>query len=428
MEALAKHLVLSGFLNPGESFLFQKVMRNPPVPITYKKAGKYLRDAEFNPKEVLSGLQIKELIDINHTISVNLEGVQKFVKEIQGHLMQISHDLSSLKLSTDHQEEIPDKYRAEPQTPEKILLKFDGNKTTIPESKLVEGEDLFPSIETIERLSQIGLLKIQEKKRSRKISLNSEGSALRYLFMKKNKLNQANYDYLEKFLLKDPHDSWTKFIELINSEKESLPSWVPVVLVILINLGVLIQNSEGIFSISPPSEESPFSMRRISHLEESVSGFIPMNVNRIFEVLRVLNDLENPKDIQLELKLGSSSVHGILRMLSKFSLVSKDDVTNSYTLTLLGAEFSAKSEDEFIKALSEHIREYPIIKEVLDYVTHSRTKKFGFMDLAGHFRCSGVSNFNPAKSLSVIRLMTQLNIGIRGVDGESGMYEPMESG
>ena len=49
---------------------------------------------------------------------------------------------------------------------------------------------------------------------------------------------------------------------------------------------VLIQEPEGFFSISPPSGVSPFSKNEISYLEESVSGFIPMNVNRIFDVLK----------------------------------------------------------------------------------------------------------------------------------------------
>lgn len=435
MEALATYLVLSGYLNPGEALLFQKIIKKTPSSITKKRAKNYLRESGFTAEEVFSGLQMKELVNVDKTINVNWEGIGKFTNEVRNKLMTISHDLMELKLLIEEgsQETISEKLGSEPLTPEKILLKFDGNKTTKPESKLLEGENVTVGVETIERMAEIGILKIHEKKRSRKISLTSEGSALRYLFLKKPNFNSANYDYLEKTFLSPNNYTWESFLEHLNRENDAnddhpLPSWFSVVLIIFINLGVIIQDQEeSKFSLSTTTSSLPFDKKRAKELEEGISGFIPMYVNRMFEVLVELNDFDKPKDLQHELSLGSSSINGILNMLTKFRLVAKNEKNKTYQLTNKGKKLSSLDNEEFKEAFRENIQEELIFIEVGNFINSVPDKKFGFMDLAGFFRVSGVSNFNPAKSLSVIRLMTQLNMDIEEIEDESGTYRLIEN-
>ena len=167
---------------------------------------------------------------------------------------------------------------------------------------------------------------------------------------------------------------------------------------------------------------APFSKSKRNKLEESVSGFIPVYVSHLREVLVALKTHQKSKELRNAVEFASSTVGGILGMLVKFELVIKGD--NKYHLTPKGQQLADMSEDDFQNKLGEQIKDNPIFSETLKFVAFAPNSKIGFMDLVGYFRASGVSNFNPAKALSVLRIMSELpDFGIQEVEGESRSYQ-----
>ena len=82
--------------------------------------------------------------------------------------------------------------------------------------------------------------------------------------------------------------------------------------------------------------------------------------------------------------------------------------------------------DDFQIEFKECIKDNIIFSETLKFVQNSPNGKIGFMDLVGYFRASGISNFNPAKALSVLRIMSETEFGIQEVEGESRSYQLIE--
>lgn len=420
MEDLYNYLVLSGFLNSAESFLIQRLIDMSPSNMNKKKVRKELTKFGFTSKDVISSLEKKELINVDSEIGINWEGVQKFTSKIQNRLLDISHDLYQLNqvIKTKSSVEGSSSVKISTLTPGTILLAFGSNQTSLSETRLLKEHNTSAGVETLERLAEVGLLKIEERKQSRRISITSEGAALRFLFSVKPELNPSNYKYLEKLLLAPQKMTWDSFLELLNSTTE-YPSWVITVLIILTDLGIIKQDNE--FVLIKPRSTPAFNQTIAKKLEESISGFIPISIERMFDVLQELLDSNTPKQIQETLSLGPSSVHGILKMLLKFNLVSKNDDKKIYQLSFLGKELASFTElDEFKIALRESIDEYPIFIETMNFIK-GQNGQIGFIDLTGFFRTLLVSNFNQAKALSVLRIMSQLRMGIERAE-KSGLY------
>lgn len=431
MEQLTNFLVLNRHLTAGEGFLFRKLVQQWPYSLRINRVKKELRKAGFpKAQEVLIKLSNKRIILVDKSqITIHQKGILKFLDGLQDQLLKISGEFSRLKLNLE--EERPRQRNTFGQQilqPEDVLLLFSGNKPVQSEKVFLSGNDLIHTMETIERLAFLGILKIQEKSKSRKISLTSEGAALRYLFHHKHELNKVNYDYLENAFLKPNHATWHKFLEKLNNVQEVplLPSWQTSFFAILINLRILVKEEGNLsrFVVKPPEGIPPFNHDEISSLKEEVSGFIPMMTERLLEILIELRNSDNPTSIGQHLELGPSSVGGSLKMLTKFGLVDKSEKRAIYTLTSKGEQLVKFSRDmeEMKTLLAKAIEKFKVFKAVMRFAESQPDSTFGFLDLAGFFRASGVRNFNPAKALSVMRLMTQLHMGIVEQEGSSGLY------
>jgi hypothetical protein len=115
-------------------------------------------------------------------------------------------------------------------------------------------------------------------------------------------------------------------------------------------------------------------------------------------------------------------------MLAKFKLARKDSKKKMWRLTKLGRKLAKLSKDEFPDAFRQVIERYPLFDEVLKFARQLPNAKVGFLDLAGYLRANGIANFNPAKSLAVLRIMEQTGLGLEAVagTGESGMYQLLD--
>jgi DNA-binding PadR family transcriptional regulator len=145
----------------------------------------------------------------------------------------------------------------------------------------------------------------------------------------------------------------------------------------------------------------------------------------LYEVVDYLSEDSNSKAIQDKVEMGPSSISGILNMLSKFQLIRKSEEKHHYQLTEIGKKSVKQGEESFVEELRGIVKQNPIFEETLKYAKGRGETQFGFNDLVGYFRASGVLNFNPAKALAVIRLMNQTGYGIRKVEeeGKSGFFE-----
>jgi predicted transcriptional regulator len=422
MEVLASYLVLSGHLSPGESFLIQKAVN---ASLTMNQARKDLRKSGFpNSSDIIDGLQAKKLISIsNDRIFANWKGLGTFTTSIEGRLQTIVHEMVILRNMAEKEAETPMLGSAKRDFAlriEEILRYFGANKTAISERKLLQELPPLEAIEFIEWLSEFGVLKIQKKKHSRTLSLSAEGAALRHLYLTPQ-LNAANYQYLEISFLQPQQESWEDFAKKAkNSQEETdVPGWRRFLARLFVELGALKATEDGEVVFEPPTEPSPFD--NTDELTNWISGFIPVYVQNIFDVLVLL-----PADtatIRQETELGNSSVSGIVSMLAKFQLARKDSKNKVWRLTKKGKKLAKMSAEEFKPALKQEIETFPLFAEVLSFVQQHPGSKIGFMDLAGYFRANGISNFNPAKSLSVLRIMEQAEMGIVAVEDESGMYQ-----
>ncbi|MFX1466177.1 MAG: hypothetical protein ACFFA5_06880 [Promethearchaeota archaeon] len=427
MEALSTYLVLSGYLAPGEALLLQKIFE---APLKKSQVIRFLAKQGFSDYEnIIAGLQIKQLIKTNNEIHTDWKGISIFLKEIEQKMMTIAHDLLELKKSVEEGIQEPIESLGEDfekLSIERFFMQFKGNKITKSENKLLEGTSLVEGIELIERLADYEIIKIATKKRSRTVSLTAEGAALRYLFLNKSHLNDANYEWLENIFLVPHDESWDSFLEIFsNAAEENIPNWSRFLLKMFTELEVLKQTEEGI-SLVEERSSSPFSRSRRKKLEDSVSGFIPVYVSHLRDVLIGLKTLHRPKELQEKLEFANSTIGGILGMLVKFDLAIKGE--KKIWLTPEGEKLvSLSAEDEFQSEFKEHIKDNPIFSETLTFVKRAPEGKVGFMDLVGFFRGSGISNFNPAKALSVLRIMSELLFGIQEVEGESRSYQLIES-
>lgn len=424
MEVLASYLVLSGHLSPGESFLIQKTVNASSI-LTMNQARKDLRKSGFpNSSDIIDGLQAKKLISIsNDRIFANWKGLGTFTNSIEGKLQTIVHEMVILRNMAEKEAETPMLGSAKRDFAlriKEILRYFGANKTTISERKLLQELPPFEAIEFIEWLSEFGILKIQKKKHSRTLSLSAEGAALRYLYLTPQ-LNAVNYQYLETSFLQPRHESWEDFTKKVKKPQEEadLPGWRRFLARLFVELGVLKATEDEGLLFEPPTEPPPFN--NPDELTDWISGFIPVYVQNLYDVLVLL-----PADtatIRQETELGSSSVSGIVSMLAKFQLARKDSKKKIWRLTKKGRILAKLAVKEFLPAFREEIMNYPIFAEVLSFMQQHPNFKIGFMDLAGYFRANGINNFNPAKSLSVLRIMEQADMGIVAVEGESGMYQ-----
>ncbi|MFW9853496.1 MAG: hypothetical protein ACFFFG_00450 [Candidatus Thorarchaeota archaeon] len=424
-------LVLNGHLTAGEGFLFGKLVQQWPYSLKINQAKKELRKAGFaRAQEVLIRLSSKRIIIVdNSQIAFHQRGILKFLDNLQNQLSKISSEFGRLKLNFNKERPDPkDTSGHRILLPEDVLLLFSSNKPVQSEKIFLDGTDLIHTIETIERLASLGILKIQERSKSRQLSLTSEGAALRYLFYHKHELNQANYDYLEKTFLKSNQATWETFLENLNHTREepTLSSWQINFIAIITNLSILMkeEGKPSSFTLKPPEGIVPLNNQEVRTLKEEVSGFIPMMTGRLLEVLIELQNSDNPISIGQNLELGPSGLGGSLKMLTKFGLVQKLEKKSAYKLTSKGEQLVKFSDDmEEMKAqFAETIEGFKVFESVRRYAESLPDNSFGFIDLAGYFRASGVENFNPAKALSVMRLMTQLHMGIMEQEGNSGAY------
>lgn len=427
METLATYLVLSGHLTPGESLLLQKIADVHDLAI--RQARKDLRKSGFSDSStVIKGLETKGLIDVSSTvISTNWKGISTFTAAIEGSLTTMVHELWSLKNIAELEAGKPLVARRGTNGSttlriQDLLEQFKGNKPNLSERKLLQALNApLESIDIINWLEELGALKILKKKRSRSLSLTAEGAALRYLFLN-NTRNRAHYEYLEKRFLSPQETSWDDFIEVLSDpdKKAVLSSSLQFTMRLFKELGVIIESEdEPVLFELPIEEESP--LNDPAELERWISGFIPVYVENLWRVLREL-----PADtatIQQETGLGASSVSGIRTMLAKFKLARKDSKKNSWSPSKLGRKLAKLPEDEFSDAFKPVIESFPFFDEVLKFV-HPHAK-IGFLDLAGYFRANQIANFNPAKSLAVLRIMEQTGLGLEAVPGEAGMYQPI---
>ncbi|WP_287586270.1 hypothetical protein [Candidatus Borrarchaeum sp.] len=428
MEVLSTYLVLSGSLAPGEALLLQKII---DAPLTKSKAMRFLKKAGFSDYEnIISGLQIKQLIKADNEVYPNWKGINTFVKEIEEKMMNIAHNLIELKKLAEEGIEEPIELSLENDSHkisiERLLTLFKGNKITKSEKKLLEGTgtSFVEGIDLIERLAEYDIVKITTKKRSRTVSLTAEGAALRYLFLNKSYLNDSNYEWLEKMFLAPHDESLESFLKILsNAEGENIPGWSRFLLKLFTELGVLTSTEEGII-LAEEKSSSPFSRSKRNKLEESVSGFIPVYVSHLREVLVALETYHKSKELKEELEFASSTLGGILGMLLKFELATKG--VKKYHLTPKGQELANLTEDEFQNEFGKHVKDNLIFSETLKFAKNTPDGIFGFMDLVGYFRASGISNFNPAKALSVLRIMSETEFGIQEVEGESRSYQLIE--
>lgn len=424
MESLSTYLVLSGNLAPGEALLLQKIV---DAPLTTSKAMRFLKKSGFSDYEnIITGLQIKQLVKADSELYPDWKGINTFVKEIEEKMINIAHDLIKLKKLAEEGIEEPiesldDDFQK--LSIERFFMQFKGNKITKSEKKLFEGTSFIEGIDLIERLADYDIIKITTKKRSRTVSLTADGAALRYLFLNKP-FNDANYEWIENMFLMRHEETWESYLEqLSNSAEENIPNWSRFLSKMFTELEILIRTEEGVTRTEEQSS-SPFSRSKRNQLEESVSGFIPVYVSHLREVLVALKTHHKSKELKNELEFASSTIGGILGMLVKFELVIKGE--KKYHLTPKGQQLANLSEADFQNKLGEQIKDDLIFSETLKFVKNVPNGKIGFMDLTGFFRASGISNFNPAKALSVLRIMSETEFGIQEVEGESRSYQLIE--
>ena len=430
MEELTRYLVLTGALSPAEGILFQHILTSS---LSKRKVRSLLQNLGFKYDDVIPSMQTKELVKINKNVTANWEGIKKLIEGIEEKLRRISHDLIQCRELYDQKSQgqgvkptIITRTPEQPLTPERLLLQFAGNQNARSASKLLERANTFNGVEMLERLAELNVLKIIMKKQSRTIKLRSDGAALRYLFQNKTNLNSANLTFLEETFLVPQKSTWKKFLETLNSESDvTLPSWIINLLVLFLNLGVIVKKSDDSnYELITPSTPPPFGDSYLDELILNVSGFIPVYVNRLHEVLAQLNVDNNSKNFGDKIKLGPSSISGILKMLTKFQLITKSKKAHCYQLTELGTDLLSGDEEAFAKGLRRRLKKILIFSEVLKFA--QSLDQFGYMDLVGYFRASGVSNFNHAKALAVLRLMTQTNYSLQQVEKKSGIFELKE--
>jgi hypothetical protein len=423
METLSTYLVLSGYLAPGEALLLQKVF---DAPLKKSQAMRFLKKSGFTDYEnIIAGLQTKQLIKSDNEVHPDWKGLSSFIKEIEEKMMNIAHDLIELKKLAEEGIKEPIEsleHDFEKFSIERLFMQFKGNKITKSEKKLLEGTTFVEGIDLIERFADYEIVKITTKKRSRTVSLTADGAALRYLFLNKSHLNDANCEWLENTFLM-PHDfEFESYLELLsNAAEENIPGWSKFLLKMFTELGVITNTDEGV-SFTEEKSSSPFSKSKRKKIEDSVSGFIPVYLSHLREVLIELKTLHRTRELQEKLEFANSTIGGILGMLVKFDLAIKGD--KKYHLTpLKGEKMASLSLDDFQNEFREYIKDNLIFSETLKFVQNAPDGKIGFMDLVGYFRASGISNFNPAKALSVLRLMQETKFGIKEVEGESRSYQ-----
>ncbi|MFW9996105.1 MAG: hypothetical protein ACFFD4_28955 [Candidatus Odinarchaeota archaeon] len=416
MDLLSTYLILTGELTPAESLLLKKIVVSERV--TRIQAKKLLRSSGWsNYDDVISSLQAKKLINVRNDLIPDWKGLKSFTSSIEAKIISIVSSFMELKKKVDTAQE-----RAATSSVPKdfsigdILLHFSGNTTSISENKLLQDLPLVGAIEMIEWFEEFCFIKIQKGRRSRKLTLTAEGAALRYLFLNKSSLNSANYNYLEQTLLYPRSEDWSSFVKKVNTGGDQ-PAWVPFLSRLFKDLGILEVSEDGKLNLVNPGHSVPFIQQPVN-LEEFISGFVPVYVSNLYAVLQILP--AKPSTIQKTTELGSSSVNGITKMLSKFGLTVKAREGKIWSLTKKGKRLASLPEEAFLEALKDEIIKYPIFELTAEFVKQ-KGGEIGFMDLAGHFRASGVSNFNPAKSLSILRLMAQTASELKEAN-KTGIY------
>ncbi|MBD3191857.1 MAG: hypothetical protein GF308_14515 [Candidatus Heimdallarchaeota archaeon] len=412
MEALSHYLVLTGTLSAGEALLLQKIISSPNLSRT-----EYLTTLQkfgfINPDEIFDNLQSKKLIATDNSPCPNWTGLKSLVIEIDNGLRKIINDLAQLQkqiVNSLNSEKHPTAAPASQRdiSVSNFFAKYEGTTSQQSDKQLFSMVSL-PAILLIEQLAENGLVNIQQKKHRRTISLSAEGAAVRYLIVHQEKLSPLNYDYLENYFLKPVIPSFKHFISKVNEkDRKELSNQESFFLELFQELAIINQEKKS-FVLLDPQGSSPFSKKRSQELKKSISGFIPVYAKHLWEVINLLPN--TPAKLKEELELGSS-ISGILKMLTKFQLTMKTE-SSSWKLTTKGEAFYGLSEEEFHAKFRTEFSDFPIFVETINFIRKMPGKTIGFMDLAGYFRASGVSNFNPAKALSVLRLMAQTRTGIQ---------------
>ncbi|MHA1974107.1 MAG: hypothetical protein ACTSW1_14000 [Candidatus Hodarchaeales archaeon] len=415
MKELIKYLVLMGYLNLSEALVLQNVVKNPTK---ISKVKKILEASSFDLNEVLESLEEKNLIVTKEkNIQANWQTIQAMLNDIKVELASISEEIRDIfvknKLAID-----PSKLLI---TPKDILLVYDSNKNKLPESRILREFDERARLHVIELINRMivqGLLKEYLRLRTRSIGLTSDAAGLRYLFTI-DTFTQNNVLFLEELLLARYRRSIDFFLEVLNSEKENNPI-DPLILIILRNLGIIEQSKDGgsFDVLQEKIVKSKYSFEEIDSFIESVSGFIPVTLERLTGVIRILSYLDNPKEIAEELGLSPVTIVGILKMLLKFGIAER--LGSLYALTDLGIDLSLLDKSDFKKRLSEKLSNYPIFKVVQEIVEQEGS--IGYVDLTGRLRATGVKNFNFAKAVAVLRLLSELDMGVYKAEGSSGIY------
>lgn len=412
MEALSNYLVLTGTLSAAEALLFQNIISSPNL--SRKDYLTILQKFGLNNvEEIFDKLQSKQLITTGTPVLPDWDGLNSLVTTVDNELRKIVNDLAQLQRqiidelnSENHLTTAPSNHREVSLVD--FFTKYDGTTSQQSDKQLFSTVSL-PAILLIEQLSEKGLVNVRQKKHRRTIALSAEGAAVRYLVLQRDKLNDLNYEYLENYFLEPTTPSFNDFLSKINEIDEGDLSAQETFLVKLFQELGIIKKEKQSFVLIPPQVSPPFSKERSLALKKSISGFIPVYAKHLWQAINLLPN--NPATLKEELGLGSS-ISGILKMLAKLTLAIKKK-NSSWELTTKGEAFQGLSEEEFQAKFRTEFADFPIFVETIKFIRKMPSKTIGFMDLAGYFRASGVSNFNPAKALSVLRLMAQTRTGIQ---------------
>jgi hypothetical protein len=427
MESLIRYLVLSGKIAAGEGIVLQKILET--TEISRRTFLKIAEEYGFNePDDLLESLKRKKLITVEKEgIRPKRSGLQSVISESDNEIRKITNDLAELQLLIEKEKRDAKEKSTKISANQEITLreffgKFDGTTARKSDKQLFPVSSLVSTI-LLERLAELGLVNIREKKNRKVVSLSAEGGAVRYLLLAEKKLNQTNYSYLEKNILPPISSTIKEFVARMNQkEGEKRGGKETILLKLLLELGVVEKKNNELLQ-KEPTKKDPFTEEESSELQKSISGFIPVYAKNLWEVVQLLPN--NSKELKKELGLGSS-ITGILRMLTKLELAEKTEKKKKWQVTTKGEKYQGCSAEEFNKQFKKEFSDFPIFQATKEFIKTKPEQTIGFMDLAGYFRASGVNNFNPAKALSILRLMAQTGLAIKERE-QSRSYQLLET-
>ncbi len=454
MDSLTSYLIMTGALTPPEAFLLRRLIMDGALKKSTARA--FLKKLGFaNFKDVTDNLNKKGLIKVGTSISLHWEGLSAFIDHVRAEMSGILHDLararkiiesatrSPLEVSSAAKTGVLDSYdegsgkHGHSFNVKDFFLAFDGNKPSLSEKRLLEDvNDPLPILDLLEDLQSLGLVKIQENKRSRTISLTADGAAVRYLFRQRHHLNRLNIRYLEHEFLKPMNHDWNSFMEKIRGARitkgvnSNLNSRERTFFHVLERLNLILVTTNDTMEVRTNLEPPPFSEDEAKQVEQFVKGFIPVYVKTVHGVLVSLNVNMPVERIVTTLDVSKATVSAVTRMLVTLELVTerRDKNKKQLQLTALGQELATMEEKQFHHAFGQHLLRFPTFKETLKLFSRHPNDELGFLGVSGYFRAHWVFNCNPAKALAVLRLLAQTGTGITEVKHASGKYRLKENG